>query len=207
MDNQSKTVTKRKTEGKLGKILAKISRGFSGERENLLFDLIMFSLGFLLSRCHLIFGAHPMGLAFLCALPISLWSTLLGAVIGSFTMGISGIIFAVVSAIAVFLRVAISSSGKECEGVDSLFRESLPLRISVGIICGFVAALYEVLISDFSQGSLLFGIAMIISTPMLVFIFSGLFSTNIDIRNIFSAEMSGVFEGEKSVKEKYNLAF
>ncbi len=214
MDKQpSAILTEEKTEKHTRRrgskeVLALLSgKIFQSERESLPFDLLLFSIGFLLSRCHLIFGSHPLGLAFLCTLPFRPWPTLFGAVIGAFSMGVQGIIFAVVSVVAVFLRVAISSGSKNCESAGTLFLESLPLRMSTGIICGFVAALFEVLLSGFSQASLLFGISMILSTPLLVFIFSGLFSTGIDIKTTLFSENDNLFEGERTTKERYNLAF
>ena len=87
-------------------------------------DILLFTIGFLLTRCHLVFGAHPLGLAFLAALPVGVWSALLGAVIGGISMGLSGIIFAASCAITVFLRAAVSAD-KIIDGKRQLFSEAL----------------------------------------------------------------------------------
>ena len=60
-----------KKENTFSKIWSRIS---SKENENtadsrdLLRDILLFSVGFLLSRCHLLFGVRPLGLSFLCAM-------------------------------------------------------------------------------------------------------------------------------------------
>jgi hypothetical protein len=59
--------------------------GTFGKSETLTRDILLFTVGFLLTRCHLLFGAHPLGLAFLAALPVGVWSALVGAAIEALT--------------------------------------------------------------------------------------------------------------------------
>ena len=67
----------KKTENKIekqesGRFFEKIKKGFSQnqnggqslDRQILLRDIIVFAVGFVLSRCHVFFGARPVGLAF-----------------------------------------------------------------------------------------------------------------------------------------------
>ena len=181
---------KRGSKGFFKIILEKISDFFDliknfdkMDKRELCYDLLMFSIGFLLSRCHIIFGAHPLGLAFVCCLPISVWPTLVGTVIGALSLGTDGIIFAAVSAIAVFLRAAITASLGE-GGNLKLFSDGLLLRMSVATICGFICGAYEALLSGLNEGSLLFGVSMVILPPVLCFIFSGLFYGEVTLRSI-----------------------
>ena len=100
----------------------------SCDRQMLIYDLLLFSVGFLLSRCHLLFGVRPIGLAFICAIPTGVWSALFGSVIGYLSLGANGLIFAAVTAVAIFLRVAIGFSDK-----PSLFKEALSITSEFNI--------------------------------------------------------------------------
>ena len=170
-------------------------------------DLLLFAIGFLFSRAHLLFGAHPIGLAFLSVLPVGVWSALIGCVIGALTMGLDGIIFAAASVIVVFLRAAISCADKSGEGVEGLFKEALLLRMSAAILGGFVAALYEALLSGLNQTTIFFGLAMIILPPMLTFTFSGVFDCGITAFDILHGSKDVFALSGKEDKEKYNLIF
>ena len=69
-------------------------------------------LGFLFGGTHVLFGAYPLGLALCSALRSGVWLALLGVVLGSLTLGRSGVIYALIAVLAVFLRVVISGSEK-----------------------------------------------------------------------------------------------
>ena len=45
-------------------------------------DLFVLTIALLLSRCHVIFGSHPLGLALIAVLPNRVWAATAGAVIG-----------------------------------------------------------------------------------------------------------------------------
>ena len=87
------------------------------------------AVGFLFGGCHVLVGAYPLGLALVCALQSGVWLALLGAVLGSLTLGKSGIIYGMIAVLAVFLRVVISGSdnkkGGERAQKNSLFWESV----------------------------------------------------------------------------------
>ena len=190
-------------------ILLRIKYGFGEamrkkayDKQGLVYDLILFSIGFLLSRCHLLFGVRPIALSFLCAMTAGIWPALTGSVIGALSLGINGIIFAVVSAVAIFLRVAIGYSDKA-----GLFREALPIRMSIATISGFVAAVFEVLRTGLNETSLLFGLAMIIIPPMLTFIFSGLFTERITVGQLVSGTGDVFSLSDKEKGEKYDIVF
>ena len=169
-------------------------------------DLLLFTLGFLFTRCHLVFGAHPIGLAFLGALPIGVWSALLGAVVGGFSMGIDGVIFSAAGAIIVFLRAAVSAD-KPDNGERCLFSETLLLRMSISILGGFVSAVYEVLLRGLNEATLAYGICMIISPPVLTFIFSGLFSTGIDWQAILHGPRDMLTLRDRDQRQRYEIVF
>ena len=143
-------------------------------------DLILFTVGFLLSRCQLILGARPLGIAFIAMMQAGILPTLLGGVVGSLSLGTPGIIFAVAEVVTALLRVTVSASEKRENNSGELFCESLLLRISVAVLSGFLVALYEGVMRGLSEATLLFGLVMVISTPILTFLFSGISSTGID---------------------------
>lgn len=143
-------------------------------------DLMLFTVGFLLSRCQLILGARPLGIAFVAMMQVGILPALLGGVVGSLSLGTPGIIFAVAEVVTALLRVAVSASEKRENNSGELFCESLLLRISVAVLSGFLVALYEGVMRGLNEATLLFGLVMVISTPILTFLFSGISSTGID---------------------------
>ena len=60
------------------------------QREAPLIDLLSFAVAFLFAGCHVIFGAHPLAIAFLAILPSHVWIAMLGAVCGSLMLGKPG---------------------------------------------------------------------------------------------------------------------
>ncbi len=172
-------------------------------RGSLVFDLAVIALGLLFSRCHVVFGAHPLGIALISVLPAYVWAAAIGSVVGALTLGTGGLIYAIVSAITLFLRVIISGGGKREQ--DSLFGENLLLRMSAAVIGGFVASVYELLLSGFGQTSILYGISMILLPPLLTFAFSGLFGSGIGLEELLHSKkeifsLSGTDDGEKMNK-------
>ena len=173
-------------------------RGLGGD--GLLYELATLTVSLLFARCHFIFGAHPIALAFVAALPTRVFSALIGAVIGSLSLGSGGVIYAVVTLLTVFLRII--TSGADKRGEARLFSEGYLLRASAAIIGGFISAAYELLLSGFTLEGALFGLSMVVLPPALVFVFSGLFGAGISIsdllyesRPIFS--LTGLDEAEK----------
>ena len=185
MNKTTEKTTERTDERRLGFFERLFSRakGEGGERgDGLIYELASLTVALLFTRCHFIFGAYPIGLAFVAALPTRVLSALLGSVIGALTLGADGIIYAVVSLLTVFLRVI--TSGADKKGKPNLFHEGYLLRASAAIIGGFIAAAYELLLSGFSLEGALFGLTMVIVPPALVFIFSGVFSAGISISEL-----------------------
>ena len=174
----------------------------SCEGRSLIFDLSMFSLGFLLSRCHLLFGIRPVGLSFVCTTGLGVWPTLFGTVIGYLSLGTSGIIFAVATAVAIFLRVAFGYSDKA-----GIFSEPLPIRISISILSAFIVAVFEVMRVGLKESSLLFGLSMIIISPLLCYVLSGLFSERITLGRIISGERDVFSLLNTDRQEKYETVF
>lgn len=182
-------------------------------------DLSYVLLGFLFGGCHFAFGAYPLGISLVSVLPHGILAALIGVVLGSLTLGKIGIIYALITILAVLLRIVISGgktadssaresatpeteNGKKRSGSSSfldlleifgLSEQPLIARISCAIISGFIAAMYEILLSGISIPSALFGITMILSPAVIVFVLCGFFDAGITYKELFFGGKSVVF--------------
>jgi stage II sporulation protein E len=173
-------------------------------RAALTYNILIFTAALLFTRCHVVFSAHPLGIALLAVLPVGVWSAMLGAVVGALSLGGGGIIYALISIVTVFLRVVISG-GKGADG--TLFGESLALRISTATVCGFIGAIYEVMLAGFTRAAILYGLATVIIPPVAVFALSGLFSSGISLTDAMYGAKSAFSLAKKSERERYNIIF
>ena len=180
------------------------------KREAPLLDIMTFFIAFIFSRCHVIFGAHPLAIAFISVLPSRVWISVLGAVCGALTLGKSGIIYSMISVIVVFLRIIVSGTEKSTASEKvylKWFSEGLLLKMSASLIGGFIASVYEVMISGFTLTSVLFGVSMIIIPPLLVFALSGMFECGITLYTVFDSTVNVFSDKKKGEKDKFNLLF
>ena len=189
----------------LGSVFTEVKALAKKERA-IAFDLILFAVGLLFSRCHLIFGAYPLAPAFIAALPVGVVSALIGAVVGSLTLGKRGVIFAIIAVITAFIRVIISGGEREREGV-SVFSESLLLRMCAATVGGFISAVYEILLSGFVQSAVLFGVSMVLLPAGLTFLLSGLFSAGFSPSGLAFGKENMLSLKGRSEKERYNIIF
>lgn len=204
-------IEKQESEGFFAKIKKVLSPQSSGDtqanRRALICDLVIFAIGFVLSRCHIFFGARPVGIAFVAMLPIGVWQAGAGAIIGSLTMGVEGIAFAAATAVTVLLRAAISSGDRDESGKRLLFKENLLTRMAVSVLSGFVTAVYEVLTTGLTETSLLFGLVMIILTPILTFTLSGIFFSGMTLDRLLMGEADILSLKDRERDEKYDRVF
>lgn len=165
----------------------------------LLFDSAVLVVAFLFSRCHIIFGAYPLGIAFVAVLPSRVWLALVGAAVGSLTLGKAGVIHAIICIIVVFLRVIISGSQKH--GGVTVFSEPLILKISAAAIGAFVGATYEVLLGGFVFSLVIYGSFSVLLSAVFTFAFSGIFDTGISFSDVLFGKSrlsaKGGTEGER----------
>ena len=210
MDRTTQGEKKRRGDRLFARIFTAVKISAQNRRKNKtepLFDLLCFAVSFLFARCHIIFGAFPLAVAFIAALPYRVWVSVIGAALGALSLGKYGLIYAMISVIVVFLRIVVSSGEDKSGAVPHLFSESLLLRICSALIGGFVAAVYEILLSGFSLASVAFGLSMTLLPPLLCFVMSGLFDTKIRLRDVFldnTPIFSRRFIGES---ERYSLIF
>ncbi len=169
------------------------------DRGALLFDSVVLAVAFLFSRCHIIFGAYPLGIAFVAVLPSGVWLALVGAAVGSLTLGKAGVIHAIICVIVVFLRVIISGSRKG--GEVSVFSEPLILKIASAAIGAFVGATYEILLGGFVFPLVIYGSFSVLLSAVFTFAFSGIFDTGISFSDVLFGKnrlsAKGGADGEK----------
>lgn len=207
---QTNSAEKTAKESFFSRIWNALRASFEKRREGIeapLYDIATFLISFLFSRCHIIFGAHPLGLGLVAVLPSRVWLATLGTAIGSLTLGKAGIVYAIIAVIVVFLRVIISGADNNAQKTNSLFSEGILLRMASAVIGGFVAAAYEVLLNGFSLTSVAFGVSMIILPPLVAFALSGIFELGISPSMIFlgTGELFSVKRATDA--EKYSLIF
>ena len=168
-------------------------------------DIVIFFVGTVLGRTHLAFGAYPLGIAFLCALPHHVFVGLAGTVAGSLSRGSSGILFAMIAFISLFVRILISGAEKHSEG-GVMFRESLTLRMSAGAVGGFVSAVYDLLLRGIVTESVLFSLTMIFGVALATVAFGLLFSYPITLKGaLFHPTGLFSFVPEGSYRHKKHL--
>ena len=167
-------------------------------------DISVFIIALVFARSHLIFGAHPLAIAFLAVLPTQVWVALLGAVTGALTLGGAGFVYAIISVVVVFLRIVTSSSEEEEE---ALFNETVVLRMAAALIGGFTAALYEILLTGFSTTTLAFGLAMTFIPPIVTFAVSGMFTEDIGLRDLLLGRRNLFDISKRTERERYNIIF
>ena len=184
MDGTNET---KRTDSKGG---SSLSAAIEARRENptaLFADAAAFFVSFLFAKCHLLFGAHPLAIALLSALPSHLFVSLAGAVAGSLTLGGGGIIYGMVCGVVVFLRLAVSGGkrGEEHAPARAYHAENPLFRLCACIIAGFIISVYEVLLSGIGKATLIFALTTVISSPLLSALFSCFFYPGISITSLF----------------------
>lgn len=181
---------------------SKKSLTLGGESSGAIPAMAALTIGLLFGRCHLIFGAYPLGIAAVSALPALVWPTLIGVLAGSLSLGKDNLILAVCAGISLLVRLF------TCRGTEDkpMFGEGITLRMCAAVIGGFVSALYECIVSGFSLATILHSLTMILLTPLLTFVFSGLFSNAISITDLFSGRDDLSLKG-KTDEEKYSIIF
>ncbi len=172
-----------------------------GDTGAVIFDAVVFAIGFLFARCHLVFGSYPLACAFVAVLPRGVWVSLLGAVLGSLSLGKAGVIHAVISVIVVFLRIVISGGKNES---TRLFCEPLILKIASAATGSFVGAVYELLLNEFGLTSVLYGLSAVILSAVFTFCFSGIFDGGISFEDMLFGSRD-IFAHRKNEAERFGL--
>lgn len=151
------------------------------ERGALLLDIAVFLTALFFTRQHIAFSAHPLGAALVGVLRKRVFIALLGALFGAFSLGESGVIYAMIAVLTVLVRVLISGAG---DGRGELFSEPFVMRVAAVAIGAFLGAIYEVLVNYFALSSILFGCFGVIISVLLGFAFYGVAEAKIHMRDL-----------------------
>ena len=197
VNKTNKTFTKKK------KNASQDFRFISEEDGGVISAMAVITVGLLFARCHLIFGAHPLGLAMIAALPTLVFPGLIGVIVGSLTLGEDGIILAVCAALTIIVRLFASRGNKN----EKAFFEGPMLKMSSAVISGFSASVYEAIVNGLNMTTVFYSLSMILITPLLTFVFSGLFSKDVSIKTVIKSEGEILSLKSKTDSEKYNIIF
>lgn len=169
--------------------------GSPKERVELALDIGSLVLGLLFSSTHALFGAYPLSVALISVLPGRVWYAVIGSVLGALTLGKSGLIYGMIYVVLAFLRIIASSPEAPRESTEGEKRrrilpavpggESIMLRVSVSVIGGFIASVYELLLGGFTENTLLFSVAMLLLPPIGVLLLAGLFDPALELTSVF----------------------
>ena len=152
-----------------------------GERgAALLCDALVFGLALLFAKTHLAYGMYPFALSFLAARKMRVVPALLGAILGSLSLGAVGGIFALSYLICLFLRVGLSYPAPRrvvFPVTEALFAEERGLRVLAAALSGGSLAAYELLYSGAVPHALYFAATAILSPTLLTMLLAPLYDT------------------------------
>lgn len=171
------------------------------ERGALVVDIAVFLMALFFARCHIAFGTYPLAAALIATLPSRVWVALAGALFGAFSLGGTGILHAIILVIIVFLRIIISGSTRDGDGMaERMFSESYVMRVASAAIGSCIGAFYEVLLDSFSLSSILFGCTGVLLSVAFAFSFFGVFTSDINPIELFGVGRR-IFSGKRGDRE------
>lgn len=173
---------------------------WKSEPRTLFLDLAVLLVGFVLGRGHLAFGAYPLGLAWLAVLPMRVPMAAIGCFLGGLSLGKSGLILALVSAVVFMLRLVLSGNGDE----GRFFGEPLSLRVCAAVIGGFLCGVYRMLLSGLTLTSAASALTMVLAPGLLCLLLSGLFTASVSLHGLLFGSktllrITGGEEGARTV--------
>ena len=155
------------------------------DRLSLLIDLLVFTLSFFFSKCHIAFGVYPLGITIVGVLNSRVLIATLGAVIGALSVGEIGLIYAMMIPLVVIIRLILSM------GKGEMFNEDYVGRVFSVAIASSLVSLYELLVSGPTLNATLFAtVGVLLSVGIAISLF-GAFTTDITYMDIiFSSPLS-----------------
>ena len=164
-----------------------------------LLDAAMLLVAFLFSRCHLLFGAYPLGLVLVSSASHRVIIIAIGAVLGSLTLGPVGYISALLIPLAVCLRVLLGGSD------SPTFSEHYVARVASLSISAALGGLYEILTNGFVLSSVLYASCEVVLSVGISLALCGIFTCDISARELLFSKSCRI--SEKNGKEKRSLGW
>lgn len=163
----------------------------------LLTDVVALLVAFIFARRHIAFGSYPLHIAFLAVLPRGVFTAMVGGIVGSLSLGKTGISGALAVIVTVFLRAVLSSMHAN-KDEPFMFREPLLLRICSAIIGAFVGGMYVIVDTGIDFLSVACLLSYILLSSALSFVLFGVFDYEGDIYAALSGEgnLSNRLRGE-----------
>ncbi len=156
--------------------------------QEILVDLAIFAICALFCTTHIVFGAFPLGIAFLCAARRRLFPTMLGLLFGCAFLSDAGAIYALVYLVIFSFRIFVSAPIEKrrvfpiCE---HYFEEAVSLRIALSVFFSFLLSLYQILLGGIDRASLFFVSAMLLLIPTFCLLFLGMTESNLGVGELF----------------------
>ncbi len=142
-------------------------------------------VAYLLGGVELAFGTLPLGIAFLCCATKRIPYIFLGLAVSALNSSKFTVVYISTCVIALSVRIlsrAIANSQKDSESPHEanenlipLFGESVYLRMATACISMFILGLYTIITGQFRYYDLFGALFSMITSPVAVFIYSGLF--------------------------------
>ncbi|MBP5609899.1 MAG: SpoIIE family protein phosphatase [Clostridia bacterium] len=149
--------------------------------------LIWFSaglLGYLFTGADTVFSAHPVGIAWTCALPgTAAVAGLCGCLLGCVSLG-GGVVYGALFLLIAGIRMLVSIPGKGRRFLPNspgLFREPSQVRAALACIAGFVSSGYQLIAVGLSTEALLFSLTMILGCTTFSLLFSAFFDGGVTV--------------------------
>lgn len=160
------------------------------------------AIAFLLASCVLPFSTYPLGIAFLCAASAHIFPISVGLIAAAFVLPLSPWLTVAVVAETLAIRIAarvfvdlpvrIGGDGRRGELWEhlrgKLFCEGLYLRMASACVAVFTLSLFAIIRGGFRYYDLFGAIFSMVTAPIAVFLFCGLFEGEYD--RLFEARAS-----------------
>jgi stage II sporulation protein E len=162
-------------------------RRFAAMREHdprrFLRGLAFGAAGFLLGGAELYFSASPLGTAWICAAPEGIPYIMTGVLLSALLRGEEALVFSLSAIFAVSLRVVVRCAiepPKDESLAESLFSESVYLRMATSAVAAFAVGFYRIFVGGFYIYDLCGCIASTVIAPVATTLFMPQFDKNED---------------------------
>ena len=145
--------------------------------------IVLGTAGFMLGGAELYFSASPLGVAWICATPDGVPYILTGVLLSALLRGEEALVFSLSALLAVALRVVVRCAIEPPRNeklTESLFTESVYLRMATAAVSAFSVGFYRVFVSGFYVYDLCGCIASTVIAPVATALYMPQFDRNED---------------------------
>lgn len=146
-----------------------------------LLDAALLLISFVFSRCHISFGAYPLGVVLSATAERRVIIIAIGATLGSLTLGSIGYVYAVLVPLAVCLRVLLGGADKPT------FKEPYVTRVACSAITAALGGVYELLTRGLTPASVMFASVGVLLSVGISLALYGVCTSKFGIRELLFA--------------------